>query len=153
MTDEAGKDTRTETEGAREAKARRGRMGDGIRQGIGVLSAFKDALEETIQEARDRGDLSTDRAKEVMKDALVKAQAAAEGAKDRLDFAHQTDLEALEAAVASLRSRVAELEESVFGAVRDPMGPDDSATYAAPEGEGARGTGEGDQGRESASEG
>ncbi|MSR19466.1 MAG: hypothetical protein EXR91_00595 [Gemmatimonadetes bacterium] len=33
----------------------RQKMGDGIKQGLGVLSAFKDALEETIQEARERG--------------------------------------------------------------------------------------------------
>ena len=52
-------------------------MEDGIKQGIGVLSAFRDALEETIQEARDRGDLSADRAKGVMKEALDRAQAAA----------------------------------------------------------------------------
>ncbi len=38
----------------------RQKMGDGIKQGLGVLSAFKDALEETIQEAGERGDLSTD---------------------------------------------------------------------------------------------
>ena len=55
----------------------RQKMGEGIKQGIGVLSALKEALEETIQEARERGDLSTGRAKEVMKEALGKAQAAA----------------------------------------------------------------------------
>ena len=46
-----------------DSQGRRKSMGDGIKEGLGVLSAFKDALEETIQEARERGDLSTDRAK------------------------------------------------------------------------------------------
>ena len=98
--------------------ARSARLGDGIRQGIGVLTAFKDALEETIQEARDRGDLSTERAREVMKDALGKAQSAAGEARDRLDFAHQGELEALRSAVDSIRDRVASLEAHVFGAER-----------------------------------
>ena len=94
-------------------------MGDGIKQGIGVLSAFKDALEETIQEARDRGDLSTDRAKEVMKEALDKAQSAGERARDRLDFAHQDDVDTLTGAMKSVRQRVKDLEKSVFGSSKD----------------------------------
>lgn len=103
-------------------KGRGGRMGDGIRQGIGVLSAFKDALEETIQEARDRGDLSADRAKEVMKEALDRAQSAAEDAKGKLDFARQaefdaarSELDTLKASFEALRARVNTLEQSVFG--------------------------------------
>jgi polyhydroxyalkanoate synthesis regulator phasin len=118
--------------GSSGSKGRGGRMGDGIRQGIGVLSAFKEALEETIQEARDRGDLSTDRAREVMKEALGRAQAAAEGAKERLDFAHADELEALQATVQSLRARLSALEEQVFGAARDDH-PGEGATYAEPE--------------------
>ena len=91
-------------------KSARGKVSDGIRQGIGVLSAFKEALEETIQEARDRGDLSAERAKEVMKQALDRAQAAAEGAKERFDFARHEDFERLERIVEELRIRVAALE-------------------------------------------
>lgn len=86
------------------------RVSDGIRQGIGVLSAFKEALEETIQEARDRGDLSADRAKQVMKDALERAQGAAGDAKERLDFAHQSEIDALRAEIDTLRARVSALE-------------------------------------------
>lgn len=132
------------------AKGRGGRMGEGIRQGIGVLSAFKDALEETIQEARDRGDLSTDRAREVMKEALGRAQAAAEGARERLDFAHADDVEALQATVESMRVRLSALEEQVFGASREAGA--DGATYAGPEataGDGASSTGEGGPATES----
>jgi polyhydroxyalkanoate synthesis regulator phasin len=96
--------------GSTDGAGRSQRFGDGIKQGIGVLSAFKDALEETIQEARDRGDLSSDRAKEVMKEALDRAQTAADGARERLDFANQTELELLRKAVDDLSARVAALE-------------------------------------------
>lgn len=125
-TDESGAGTTDDAggkgESSSDSRGRGGRMGDGIRQGIGVLSAFKDALEETIQEARDRGDLSTDRAKEVMKEALERAQNAAEDAKGKLDFAHQaeldetrSELETLKAAFEALQVRVGALEQSVFG--------------------------------------
>lgn len=123
-------DTRgSESEGSEEGRGKGRRMGDGIRQGIGVLSAFKDALEETIQEARDRGDLSTDRAKEVMKEALGRAQEAAGEARNRLDFAPQVDVDTLRDAVDSMRRRLADLEEQVFGASRDEStGPSDEST-------------------------
>ena len=110
------------TEDARDSggkRGARGKMGDGIRQGIGFLSAFRDALEETIQEARDRGDLSTDRAREVMKEALDKAQAAGERARDRLDFATHSDMDAVRGELEGLRARLARLEENVFGAPTD----------------------------------
>ena len=96
-------------------KGPRQAVGDGIRQGIGVLSAFKDALEETINEARERGDLSTDRAKEVMKGALERAQTAASGARERLDFVNQAELDELQDAVEELAQRVSALEAKAFG--------------------------------------
>jgi polyhydroxyalkanoate synthesis regulator phasin len=96
---------------AEERKSARAKVSDGIRQGIGVLSAFKDALEETINEARERGDLSTDRAKEVMKGALHRAHEAAEGARERLDFVNQKDFDGLRAVVDEVRERVTALEE------------------------------------------
>ena len=110
-------------------KGARQKQGEGIRSGIGVLSAFKDALEETIQEARDRGDLSTDRAKGVMKEALNKAQTAASGARERLDFVHQAEFEALSATVESLRGEqcflgflhAAEALQGEAEVVADPM--------------------------------
>lgn len=101
MTDQSGKQHK---QGPKE------RVSEGIRQGIGVLSAFKEALEETIQEARDRGDLSADRAKQVMKEALDRAQSAAGDAKERLDFAHQSEIDVLRAELDTLRARVAALE-------------------------------------------
>jgi polyhydroxyalkanoate synthesis regulator phasin len=80
-----------------------------------VLSAFKDALEETIQEARERGDLSSEKAKQAVREALDRAQTAAEGAREKLDFAHQSQIDGLREAVESLGARVAELERAVFG--------------------------------------
>ena len=141
--DEASRNTGTEGEegGAEggepneEPKSKTGRMGDGIRQGLGVLSAFKDALEETIQEARDRGDLSTERAKQVMKETLEKAQSAAEEAKERLEFVRHNELDGVTEAVEALRSRVAALEEAVFG---------QSGVADAASGESEPDTGEGD---------
>ena len=141
MTEEQKRDSdeSTSKEGADERKddgARSGRMGDGIRQGIGVLNAFKDALEETIQEARERGDLSTDRAKEVMKETLEKAQTAAGEAKDKLDFANQAEVEAVRGAIDSIQERVSALEARVFGAAVDAGAKDASVDDAATESEG-----------------
>jgi polyhydroxyalkanoate synthesis regulator phasin len=105
--------------GSQERRGTRRRMSDGIKQGIGVLSAFKEAIEETIQDARDRGDLSTDRAKGVMKEALGRAQAAASGAREKLDFVNQTELEAVRAEIAALKNRLEVLE----GRFSSPSGP------------------------------
>ncbi len=128
MTDEDKKTEESE-------KSTRQKMGDGIKQGIGVLSALKDALEESIQEARDRGDLSAERAKEVVKDALGKAQAAASEARERLDFAQQGEFDTLENAVRAVKERVSALEESVFGERRGEEEADEAQGSAATEGE------------------
>ena len=93
-----------------EKRGAREKVSDGIKQGIGVLSAFKEALDETIQEAKEKGDLSADRAREVMKDALERAQSAAEGAKDRLDFVTQREFDGVAGAVDLIKQRVAALE-------------------------------------------
>ncbi len=100
-------------------------MSDGIKQGIGVLSAFKEAIEETIQDARDRGDLSADRAKGVMKDALHRAQAAASGAREKLDFVNQSELEALRSELGALKNRVEVLEQRLGGAGEVHEPPED----------------------------
>lgn len=97
-------------------------LGDGIRQGLGVLSAFKDALEETIQEARDRGELSTDRARDLMQQALHRAREAAGDARERLDFAPQQDLDALRMEVGELRARVQQLEARLTRTGQRPEG-------------------------------
>lgn len=93
-----------------EKKGAKNKVSDSIKQGIGVLSAFKEALEETIQETKERGDLPTERAREVMKGALEKAHAAAEDARERLDFATQNELDGLKSTIDTIRERVSALE-------------------------------------------
>ena len=82
-----------------------GGISDGLKQGLGALSAFKEALEETIHDARERGDLSTERAKEVLHGAMAKAKEAASEAKERLDVATQREFESLRSKVEDLRVR------------------------------------------------
>ena len=82
----------------------KGGIRDGMKQGLGVLSAFKEAVEETISEARERGDLSPDRAKEIMRGALDRAHDAADGARERLDLVPRKDLDDLAARVRRLEA-------------------------------------------------
>lgn len=82
----------------------------GIKHGLGMLSALKDAIEETLSEARERGDLSADRAKELMKRGIDKAQVAAGEARERLDLVPQRDFDELAEEVAALRERLDRLD-------------------------------------------
>lgn len=103
---------------------------DGIKQGLGVLSAFKEALEETIHDARERGDLSAERAREVVQQAMSRAREAAGEARERLDFATQQDFEELSQRVDELRVRLENLERRV---PQDPAaGPTRPAEDAPP---------------------
>lgn len=87
-----------------------GTDGGRIKQGLGMLSALKDAIEEAISEARERGDLSTERAKELMKRGIGRAQEAAGEAKERLDLVPQREFDELAAEVAELRARLDRLD-------------------------------------------
>lgn len=93
---------------------------DGLRQGVGILSAFKEAIEETITEARERGDLKPERAKEAMKGALDKAQEAAGTARERFDFVTQKELSQLAETVSDLVRRVTKLEGSEDEGAAEP---------------------------------
>ena len=85
----------------------------GIRQGLSMLSAMKDAIEETLKEARERGDLSPERAREVMRSTLEKAQEKAGEARDALDFVKQKEFDVLKKVVERIELRVAEIEREV----------------------------------------
>lgn len=85
-------------------------LSEGIRTGIGILTAFKEAVEETLQEAVDRGDLSPERAKQAMQGAADRLQAGIEDARDRFDVVTRREFEALRDEVADLRSRLSRLE-------------------------------------------
>jgi polyhydroxyalkanoate synthesis regulator phasin len=75
-----------------------------------MLSAMKDAIEETLKEAKERGDLSPERAKEVMRSTLEKAQEKAGEARDALDFVKQKEFDLLKKVVERVELRVAEIE-------------------------------------------
>jgi polyhydroxyalkanoate synthesis regulator phasin len=115
-------------EGAREGARRdaRWRTSDPIRQGLGVLSALKDALDETIREARERGDLAPERAKEAVRSAFARAQEAAGEARERFDFIPRSEYERLREQVEEMRVRLENLER------RAAQGP--GAGEARPEG-------------------
>lgn len=85
-------------------------IGEGLRSGIGVLTAFKEAIEETIQEAGSRGDLSPERAKHFLGDALHRAQETVGDVRDRLDWVPRREFEAVLREVEELQRRVDALE-------------------------------------------
>lgn len=91
---------------------RRPGIGEGIKAGLGILTAFKEAIEETIQEAVDRGDMRPDRARQTMQDALRRAQGAFEEVRERIDMVPRAELESLREELEALRMRVSALEES-----------------------------------------
>jgi polyhydroxyalkanoate synthesis regulator phasin len=88
---------------------------EGIRAGIGVLAAMKEALEDSIKEMRERGDISAERGREVMRDAMTRAQAKMDEARVRLDFVPRREFELLRAEVSELTRRVEEIERRQIG--------------------------------------
>lgn len=87
-----------------------GGIRDGIDKGLGMLSAFKEAIEETITEARERGDLSQDRAKEIMRETLDRAQEAADGARERFDFVTHKQVQNLRGEMDAMGARIRRIE-------------------------------------------
>jgi len=79
---------------------------EGIRAGLGILAAFTDAIEETINEMRERGEISPDRAREAMRTAMRRAQAAFDDTRERFDFVTRREFEELRDEVAALRRKV-----------------------------------------------
>ena len=87
----------------------RRKVSDGIREGLGVLSALKDAFEETIVEAR-RGDLSPERGKQALSLAMSRAQEVVDEARERLDGVPQREFDLLKERVDGLEVRLKNLE-------------------------------------------
>jgi polyhydroxyalkanoate synthesis regulator phasin len=85
-------------------------IGEGIRAGIGILTAFKEAIEETINEAVESNDLRPDRAKEALSGALDRAQDVIGGVRERLDVVPRREFDALRAEVDELRRRLDRLD-------------------------------------------
>ena len=107
-------------------------IGEGIRAGIGILTAFKEAIEETIDEAVASNDLRPERAKEVLSGALGRASEAIGDVRERLEVVPRREFDALRAEVEELRRRLDRLDGG-GGHVRLIEGG------AAPSGEGTAG--------------
>ena len=88
---------------------------EGIRAVTGMLAALKDAIEETIDDLKERGELSPDRAKQAAKDTMKRAQDAVEEMKERVDFVPRKEFDALRAELDALRVRVGTLESKHAG--------------------------------------
>ena len=86
-----------------------GGIGDGIRTGIGILNAFREAIEETFDDAVKRGDLSPERAGVAMRDAAQRVQESFDGARERFDFVSRREYDELKEEVGMLRDRIARL--------------------------------------------
>lgn len=84
----------------------RSRVGRGLDRGLGAFSAFRDALGETVAEARERGDLTTDRAREVLARAVERARDATADARERFDGPTRAEFEALRRRVEALEHRL-----------------------------------------------
>jgi polyhydroxyalkanoate synthesis regulator phasin len=94
------------------SEEQRGRtgIGEGLRAGIGILTAFKEAIEETIDEAAAKNDLRPERAKEALTGALTRAQGAFDDVRERLDVVPRREFDALRLELEELRRRVERLE-------------------------------------------
>lgn len=85
-------------------------MREGIRAGIGILSALKDAIEETVDDMMDRGELSQDRAREAVRTTMERAQTAFDDARGRFELVPRREFDELAEDVRELRRRVVRLE-------------------------------------------
>jgi polyhydroxyalkanoate synthesis regulator phasin len=83
---------------------------EGVRAVTGILAALKDAIEETIDDIKERGDLDPTRVKQAAKDTMHRAEGAFEDMKERVDFVPRKEFEALRAELEALRIRIAALE-------------------------------------------
>jgi polyhydroxyalkanoate synthesis regulator phasin len=87
-----------------------GGIGEGLRTGVGVLNAFREAIEETVSEALESGgDVSPERAKALMRDAAQRVQNSFEETRERLDFVSRREFEELRREIADLRAQIAAL--------------------------------------------
>lgn len=97
-----------------------GGVGEGVRTGIGILSAVKDALEETFAELLEGNELSGERARQLVRDAGQQVQSSLEEARERFDFVPRGELEQLRRELSELKRRVDVLERGLTG---DDDGP------------------------------
>jgi polyhydroxyalkanoate synthesis regulator phasin len=109
MTEGPGPGTRSTVDEAKEG------IKEGVRAVTGILAALKDAIEETIDDIKVRGDLDPNRAKQAAKDTMNRAQTAFDEMRERVDFVPRKEFDALRAEGDALRARVAALETKHAG--------------------------------------
>ena len=89
---------------------RPGDLGENLREGVrtvaDILGALKDAVEESFDELRARGDLSPERAREAARATMQRAQEELENVRERFDFVSRKEFDALRAEVDALRARL-----------------------------------------------
>jgi len=81
-----------------------------IRATTGILSAFKEAIEETIDEMRERGEVAPERAKEAVRNTMRRAQQAVDETRERFDFVPRREFDELRRDLEALARRVERLE-------------------------------------------
>jgi polyhydroxyalkanoate synthesis regulator phasin len=89
--------------------------GESEKEGLGILSSLKDALEDVISDAREKGGPSAERALRSVQAAVSRARDAAGEARGRIDFASEDQLGELRDVVSDLKARLERLEQAVFG--------------------------------------
>lgn len=67
---------------ANDARDRRTSVGRSLDRGLGALEALREAFTESVEEARERGDLTTDRARELLNRSFERAREAARSGGD-----------------------------------------------------------------------
>lgn len=117
------------------AEEGKGGVREGLRNSVGLLVAFKEAVQETFEEARERGDFSTEKAKALVQEAALRVQHSVDEARERLDFVPRKEFDDLKAELDSLRERIARLEGQGAPALIAPVSsepPQNSESTGSP---------------------
>jgi polyhydroxyalkanoate synthesis regulator phasin len=107
---------------------------EGVRTVTGILGALKEAIEETFDELRERGDISPERAKEAARSTMKRAQGQFDEMRERLDFVTRREFDALRAEVESLRARLDAHEAGGLGTHRADAGAAGGPGFTVDEG-------------------
>lgn len=93
-----------------EEQKKRPEAGDAFREGVravtGILGALREAVEQTFDELKEKGDISPERAREAAQSTMRRAQEAVEEVRERLEFVPRREFEALKQEVATLRQEL-----------------------------------------------